>query len=277
MSIGPPETQAQRRMRQAMLAMVAIAAVVSFAMLLPGRNTGIDPAIPAAAEAAYADGMTRAGADPDGARVRFLESASILGNAMKEHETAALRYNRANALLRGGAIGEAIFEYRSAQRLAPTDERVAKNLAEARSKVSRPVSVPEPTVLERASRAWGLVGERARWLVALAIAWAALAIVIGADARWRPAALAALGASMLIGATVGADLVRRGDRSLAVVRTETVLRKGNGAGFEAVLAEPLPEGTECVRGEARPGWTSVRLGDGTSGWLATDAIITADG
>jgi SH3-like domain-containing protein len=55
-----------------------------------------------------------------------------------------------------------------------------------------------------------------------------------------------------------------------LVRSDVVLRSGNGASFEPAIEEPLSEGVEFAILEARPGWWRVRLPDGTTGWVSAE-------
>jgi len=250
----------------------AVLAIASIATIAMSRHAGVDPALVSAAESAYAEGVALGASDASRARAQFLESAALLEQSMAKGDTAALRYNRANALLRAGDLGEAIADYRRAQSLAPSDGRIAKNLADARAKVARAIAPPAPSPIERVSRAWSFAGEHARWIVAIACLWAAAILSMSSAGRARPLALTALACGTVLAATVACDMLRCADQRAVVVKSATVLRKGNGEGFDPVLAEPLPNGTECLRRETRPGWTAVELGDGTNGWLPTAAL-----
>ena len=216
------------------------------------------------ADALYAEGVALAPTDDAAARAKFRASADASAAALEQGDSAALHYNRANALLRAGALGTAIAQYRAAESRAPHDARIAANLAEARSKVSRPTGVPAPTLTERACGVWSFAGERTRWGITLTLLWIA---VIGMVTRKRTLALGCFYGAALVGLTVTLDVLRRADHSRAVVSEAAPLRKGNGEGFEAVLVESLPEGCECRLLEVRPGWIEVELADGTRGWI----------
>jgi len=272
---------------------VVLALQLALPVLVSGRQVDDESAL-RAAEAAYDLGVERAsrdndggggdGGDADAARTHFLESADAFARAGGAEPSAALLYNRANALLRAGRVGEAIADYRAAQSRAPGDARITANLAEARRKLTRPIAAPAPSALDRIEGSWSFLGESTRLTLAMLLLWTTVACVLlrrangGAErtptsaiARrlaWPAGALAAL-----LSATVAADLVRRTTLEAAVVREPTMLRKGNGDGFEPVLGEELPEGTECIVHESRPGWTEVTLGDGTRGWLRDGDLV----
>ncbi len=262
------------------LAGVLVLALQLALPLLASGRTRTDADALGAAEAAYDRGVELSVRDDDGAQARFLESADAFARAAGDEPAAALLYNRANALLRAGRVGEAIAEYRAAQARAPLDRRIAGNLAEARRKVTRPIAVPEPTALDRAAAAWSFLGERTRLVLAVVLLWTAVALLMLRRATMRAAAAgnapirASLALAALLAATVAADIARRTARDDAVVREPSTLRKGNGEGFEPVLGEELPEGTECRVLESRPGWLEIELGDGsTRGWLREGDLV----
>ena len=68
----------------------------------------------------------------------------------------------------------------------------------------------------------------------------------------------------------------RATASLAVLREPSMLRKGNGDGFDAALAEALPVGTECRILESRPGWLEVELGDSLRGWVKDTSVARVE-
>ena len=181
--------------------------------------------------------------------------------------------NRANALLQAGELGKAIASYRAAQLRAPADERIAANLAEARARILRPLGAPEPTALEQACGLWAALSERARMVIAVALAFVAIAAL---QLRARAAAVACMLVGAVLAATVAADIARRATADLAVVTESTALRKGNGDGFEQVVAEALPEGTECRVREVRPGWIEVELSGETTGWVREASVARVE-
>lgn len=268
-----PNPALPRVARIVLLVVSIVLAIGSIVVAVTGGGVDVDPVQVEQAEFAYAKGLDRAARDPAAARIALLESAALLASAIERSDSALLRYNRANALLQADQLGEAIAEYRKAENLAPSDARIAANLAEARSKVARAVPVAKPRLLARAGSTWGVVDERTRWIAALAALWTGVILTLWLGVRGRSVSIALLFLGGILSATVIADGMRRAEFKIAVVERETVLRKGNGDGFEPVLANPLPVGTECVPREARPGWIEVELGDGTRGWVADSALV----
>ena len=250
----------------ATLGVVLVAAILATARAQPSERLD-------AAEALYGEGIALRATDPAAAREKFRASAALLGEELTRTDTAGVRFNRANALLQADDLGDAIAEYRAAQLRSPSDERIAANLAEARGKVSRSLGAPEPTPLERACELWASVHEQSRLVIAVILGFAAVVLF---RAGARASAIACIAAAMLASGTVAADIARRSSAQLAVVTDPTVVRKGNGDGFDQVVAEPLPIGTECRVREARPGWLEVALSGGTTGWVREASLARVE-
>jgi SH3-like domain-containing protein len=90
---------------------------------------------------------------------------------------------------------------------------------------------------------------------------------------WPALRIALLVIGLVLGATIVVDRVIDARRPLAVViADESILRKGNGDGFDPQIAEPLGSGVEVLIREERPGWLRVRLADGTEGWLRAEDV-----
>ena len=249
----------------------ALVFIASVSFVNEGR-TG-DAAQITKAEQLYAEGMDLAEKDGSAAKAKFRESAAILDEELERADTAGMHFNRANALLQAGELGESIASYRAAELRAPADERIAANLAEARARILRPLGAPQPTALEQACGLWVVLGERTRFFIAVALGFAAIAAL---QLRARAAAVACMLVGVVFAATVAADIARRASADLAVVTESTALRKGNGDGFEQVVAEALPEGTECRVREVRPGWIEVELSGGTTGWVREASVARVE-
>lgn len=231
---------------------------------------GGDPARLVDAERLYSEGVELAARDDAAAKAKFRESAAIIEAQLADEDAAGMHFNRANALVQSGDLGDAIASYLAAQQRSPADTRIATNLGEARARILRPLGSPESTALEKACMLWSAVSENTRLLVFLCLGVVALLIPKG---RASTARIACIVAATLIATTVAADMVRRASANLAVVTESTTIRKGNGDGFEQVVAEALPEGTELRVREARPGWIEVELSGGTRGWVKDSAIV----
>lgn len=262
------------RARLIELAVAVIAAVVlATALFLPATGGSIERI--STAERLYSEAVDLASTDEAASTARFAESAAILAEELAVHDTSGIRFNRANALLRAGDLGGSIAEYRAALLRAPSDASIAANLAEARRKVVNAPSPAEERPIEGARALWGVLSERLR-LGAAAILLLAGFLFLALPHRRTALSAACFALGALLATTVAVDLATRSTTSLAVLREPSMLRKGNGDGFDAALAEALPIGTECRILESRPGWLEVELGDSLRGWVKDTSIVRVD-
>jgi hypothetical protein len=239
------------------------------------------------AEASYLTGMTLLESDPAGAREAFGNAATTYQSVLDDGASSAgLWFNLGNALLRAEQTGEAIVAYRRAERLDPSNEAIAANLAVARHRVVNRIE-PDATDLsfERIAGWWHIMSPRARLWLALG-AWIAFWGLVarrrlapptadseGRRAVWATALWGTLAVSMVAAATLVYDSSMERLYPVGVLTNDQiVLRSGNGEGFGTVAQEPLREGVEFTILEQRPGWWRVELADGTAGWIpASDA------
>ncbi|MFO0874818.1 MAG: tetratricopeptide repeat protein [Phycisphaerales bacterium] len=196
-------------------------------------------------------------------------------------ESGALWYNLGNARLQAGDLGEAIAAYLEAQRLVPSDPRLAANLSAARARCqdrlpadrgrgSWSSAMAARNAISPATRLWAAIA-------AQALFWTLLAV---RRVRLVPlAAIIAAGvATLLLGATVAVDMMVSRDRTQAVlVVDDAILRKGNGEGFDPAITARLGSGVELRVLEERPGWLRVRLPEGSEGWLRSEQVDRVDG
>lgn len=229
----------------------------------------------------HAEGARLEGPRPEEARASFRAAAAELQQlADGGLADASLEYNLGNALLRAGETGPAILAYLRARSLDPTDERIAANLAVARTRVGdRPTLVEGDSLADRLASWRHLVPLETRAIVAAA-GWILLWAIVAARAlrpadaplRWRYAIAAAAVVAAVAATTVGIDLAERAadDRGV-VLRHGVAVRVGSGEAFEPAFETPLAAGTEFRRLEARPDWLRIQLADGRGGWIPADA------
>lgn len=273
--IGPP-----------LLVMLAIGLVASS---VPADDpVGPGDGIRAAANAAedsYRAGVEQV-AGSSAAMADFRKSAEQWSRAIElGADGPAAWFNLGNALLRGGRVGEAIVAYRRAQRLSPSSEDIAANLAEARRRVSRPIEADANDLsFSTVASWWDLVPASIRIAMAISgwlVFWAVLFVRTGVDraargaesearsAGWKALLAGSLALSLVSTATLALDASLSNWSPVGVVVVDDAsLRSGNGAGFETVTVEPLAEGVEFVIEETRPGWWRIRLPDRTVGWIS---------
>ncbi len=249
-----------------------------------GPRDGIRAAA-TAAEESYRAGVEQV-AGSSAAMADFRKSAEQWTRAIElGADGPAAWFNLGNALLRGDRVGEAIVAYRRAQRLSPSSEDIAANLAEARRRVSRPIEADANDLsFSTVASWWDLVPASIRTAMAISgwlVFWAVLFVRTGVDraarraegearsAGWKALLAGSLALSLVSTATLALDASLANWSPVGVVVVEDAsLRSGNGAGFETVTVEPLAAGVEFVIEETRPGWWRIRLPDRTVGWIS---------
>ena len=233
------------------------------------------------AQAAHDRGVELRKSDPAASLEAFREAAREWDRARRAGaENGPLEFNLGNAWLEAGDLGQAIAAYRRAERFLPGNADLAHNLALARSRVTDSVGGGTTVLVDAVASGWHVVPAHLRAHLGIAC-WAGFWAIVAARALVRPrpqpdvrtallrAATVATGAgAFVLGGTTIADALIRDARPPAVLlETGTVLRKGNGDGFEPAFVETLGPGVECTVLEERPGWLRLELPDGRSGWV----------
>jgi hypothetical protein len=235
-----------------------------------------------AAERAFAEG-SELRHDSAQARPAFAHSAAAYDDLWSRgHRNPDLALNRAKAHRLAGNLPAAVVALHEGLAVAPWDRSLQVALEDARSAVAYPAHgdlavqcrpVPVATVGKRMSpaEAWLLAG--ALWLLACAaVARFAMTRAPGwlAVAGLCVAAVAALGVLWMQDRR---ERARENEYPLVVVSRDTVLRKGNSAGYPARLEPKLPRGVEARKLGERGGWVQVRLAGGAVGWLPASAVV----
>ncbi len=218
--------------------------------------------------------------DPQAARDLF-KQAMVLYEAIVEHHgirNADLLVNLGNAAMLAGDTGQAVLAYRRAHRLRPTDPRIRRSLAFARSRVGVDLTASPEQRLHQAALAWrgviprnamawaSIVGYLALWMLALARLFG--------KAPWSRSLLV----PSLILAVLPLGLLAYEQRAIAslhegVIVTRTPALNGPSEGvYEPTFDRDLPAGMEVTLGERREGWVRVRLIDGRETWVRESAV-----
>jgi len=235
-----------------------------------------------------AGGPARAAADPaqlvaqgnqaytDG---RFTEARDLYLQARALGvEAADLHFNLGNAQARAGEVGPAVASYLRAQRLAPRDRDVRRNLAWLRQNLkdlelanqTLPLFVAQAAALVGALSLdeWGLLLVVSLWLLAIVVGWN---WARGITTNRRRLLLAAAGTALVLGVVTAGRWHQERVRNQAVVVATVVEVRSGPAGTFPTLFEVHAGLALNVEGH-RDGWAKVSLGGDWQGWLPAGAI-----
>ncbi|MEZ4387607.1 MAG: BatD family protein [Candidatus Krumholzibacteriia bacterium] len=238
----------------------------------PAGAPGPDPArLIAEGNQAYTEG------DLDLAVRRYTEARELGA------DSADLHYNLGNAHARAGELGKAIASYLRAERYAPRDRDLQRNLAWVRQN-TRDLELAAhglPPVVAQldqvahllAVREWGLVLLVLSWLVCILLAWTWWTGDLGAGRRRLLIAVVTLALAVaVVSATRWYEEHWR--RTAVVVVDEAEVRSGPATTFPVVFR--VHDGlTLEVRGE-RDGWNRVGLGGDWGGWVPAGTLEEVD-
>ena len=233
------------------------------------------------AERCFDDGNEAAAVSHERAMENWRKAVSRYEKVIKEGNivNGALYYNLGNAYFRLGDMGNAIANYRRAERLIPCDANVQKNLAYARRNCQDNIQEPESKKVLKTLFFWhydfplgvrellfviGFCGFclfgclrlklRRTWLSGIMGACALLAVVMAA--------------SMLV-----TELGERRTTYGVIVASEVEGRKGNSESYDKSFQAPLHAGTEFRLLETRGNWVEIQLADNQTCWLPAEATV----
>jgi hypothetical protein len=204
---------------------------------------------------------------------RYPDAIEIYQSLLKQDvQTPALHFNLANALLRSGQTGQAIYHYRLAQQLAPRDPDVRANLDFARQSTNQ----PHPSASSGWQRAVLHLTLNEWTVLTMASFWACLALLALSQfkIRLRPALrpymrfLAFCTLLSLVPLTAAWHL--RHQPVAIVVVPESAVRFGPFS--ESQEHYTLKDGAELVILDQLNDWLQVRDPQGRVGWITTNQI-----
>jgi len=228
----------------------------------------------------FDDGLALLDSDPDRA-TQLLHIAAggfetIIRNGV---ENGRLYYNLGNTYLQLGRLGPAIANYRRAERLIPGDEPLKTNLEYARNLRRNRIGAAGSKTLLRTLFFWHYrIPLRTRYLWGLSL-YVVFWLVLIIRPFMRPLRWSAMGGLAVVLAigwiTLGLSTVvewRVQSQTVAgvIVADDTVVRKGNSAGYEPQFEQLLHEGVEFTLIESRGQWLRIELPDGNTGWIRAD-------
>lgn len=193
-------------------------------------------------------------------------------------QNAAVYRNIGTVRVLKGDLGRAIVSFRRADRLDPTDRRVADSLQAARAMVRSEVSPGVRTRVWDAAFFWrGLVPRRAMLWIGIG-GWAVLWIgaglrLVGMRAGVFWAILGGFVCVVVIGSLVGERALVSMNPAGVVVDDGVVGYRGpSGSVYDATFEEPIRAGVEGAIVERRDGWVRLRLRSGAETWVRASSI-----
>ncbi len=189
-----------------------------------------------------------------------------------------LYYNLGNSYLRAGRLGQAIANYRRAERLIPADGQLEANLRFARTLCKNQIAASGQRAFLQTFFAWHHgVPIRYRYAIGLAAYVLFWLLLVGRmyfkTIRWSIAIVPAVLLWLVLGSSVVYENLKLAESTEGVITADDVtVRKGNGEGFEPQFEQPLHQGVEFSVIEQRKDWIHIRLPDNNSGWIRSNKV-----
>ncbi len=223
---------------------------------------------------AFDRGANLASESPAESEASYVEAAHAFQRVVDSGtQNGLLYYNLGNARLRCGQLGQAIANYRRAEKFIPNDARLQENLQYARSLCGYDILETTERAVARTLFFWHFsIPLKTRLAVGLAaylFFWVLLLARLAAPRfSIRYALIASSAIWMTLAASVAVDLKNASSPKAGVIAGgEVVVRKGNGFGYDPQLEEPLVGGVEFEVLEQREAWLHISLPDGKDGWV----------
>lgn len=208
---------------------------------------------------------------------KFGEAARIYESlAATRQVSPELLFNLGSARLKNGELGPAIAAFLSAERLAPRDPDIQKNLQFARTSAGVPFS---PVALWRrvfrmlAVNEWAVLASVAVWTLLILLALPQFLPALKRRlALWTP--LAAALAVMLVVSLAVAGLDQLGTRAAVIGVKEAKIRFGPLE--ESKSAFSLMDGAEVTVLDSNKEWLQIRDLAGQTGWVKREQVALVE-
>ena len=233
------------------------------------------------AERCFDDGNEAAAANHERAVENWRKAVARYERVIKEGElvNGSLFYNLGNAYFRLGDMGNAIANYRRAEKLIPRDANVQKNLAFARRNCQDNIQEPESRKVLKTLFFWHYdfsLGLRELLFVITLCGACLLGVVrLKVKRNWLTTTIAVLflTATVMAASMLTMELGERRTTYGVIIATEVEGRKGNSESYDKSFQAPLHAGTEFRLLESRGNWVEIQLADNQTCWLPTEAVV----
>lgn len=189
-------------------------------------------------------------------------------------QNSKLYYNLGNAYLLKGDLGEAILNYRRAEKLDSADTNIQKNLAFARSRRVDKVNLETEKRVLHTLFFWHYDFSLKTKFVFTCLFFALFCVSLTAMiwfGRNAPGTVSAVISGILLTCVCASVILEANNqaRKICGVITveEVVARQGDGQSYSPSFKDPLHSGTEFDLLEHRHGWLHIKLSDNSEGWI----------
>ena len=189
-------------------------------------------------------------------------------------QNSKLYYNLGNAYLLKSDLGEAILNYRRAEKLDSADTNIQKNLAFARSRRVDKVNLETEKRVLHTLFFWhydfSLKTKFVLTCLFFALFCVSLTVMVwfGRDAPGMVSAVISGILFICLFASVFLEANSQANKVCGIITAEEVVaRQGDGTGYSPSFKDPLHAGTEFDLLEYRHGWLHIKLSDNSEGWI----------
>ena len=193
-------------------------------------------------------------------------------------KNAMLYYNLGNAYFLKGDIGNAILNYRRAEKLDSSDTNIQKNLAFARSKRIDKVEIKTEKRVLLTLFFWHYdFAIKTKFLLtciffAIVCISAAGVVWFGKRASWMTSLIISAILTVCLLSSLIVESRTQVIRICGVITDkEVIARQGDGQNYSPSFKDPLHAGTEFDVLESRPGWLHIKLFDDSNAWIPDDS------
>lgn len=193
-------------------------------------------------------------------------------------KNAKLYYNIGNAYFLKGDIGNAILNYRRAEKLDSSDTNIQKNLTFARTKRIDKVGIKTEKRVLQTLFFWHYdFAIKTKFL--LTCIFFGIVCICVAGIVWfgrsasliTPTVICAVLTVCLLSSFIVESKTKHSRICGVITDKEVIARQGDGQNYSPSFKDPLHTGTEFDVLESRPGWLYIKLFDDSDTWIPVDS------
>lgn len=236
------------------------------------------------AKSAFEEGNSLREKDAASARLKHALAAQLFERIARDGavRNGKLYYNIGNSYFLQDKIGQAILNYRKAEKLITRHGDLKRNLNAARIMRKDQIETPAQKKILEILFFWhydfSLYVRFIMFAVCFGILWIISALPVlrpGVNVR-RPVAAAAILSAVLAASVLVEEYTRATTREGVILGEEIIARKGDSESYSPSFNSPLHEGTEFTLTDQRKDWLHIRLMDGRTCWIPRSAVGLID-